>query len=166
MRVILLRHGIAIDRDHPECPPDPERFLTQEGHQRTRRAIRGLKRLDLRPEIVCTSPWRRAVETTDICVDVFGLDRDQVETRDDLLPGAHPSSSAAYLRALDTECVLVVGHAPQLDRLLANLLGVGDLLVSSLKKSGAASIVLEGETTGATLEWLSTPKVLRRLART
>lgn len=166
MRVVLLRHGIAIDREHPECPPDPERFLTQEGLQRTRRAVRGLKRLDVRPDVVCTSPWRRARETTDVCLDVLGLERDVVLTRDDLLPGADPVSMAQDLGGLDAECILVVGHAPHLDRLLAHLVGSGELLMSTLKKSGAASIVLEGETSGPTLEWLATPKMLRRLART
>ena len=59
MRIVLLRHGIAIDRDHPDCPPDPERFLTSEGQQRTRRAVKGLRRLDVRPDLVLSSPWTR-----------------------------------------------------------------------------------------------------------
>ena len=165
MRVVVVRHGIAVDRDDPDCPPDPDRYLTDEGRQRTRRAMRGLKRLDVRPEVVCVSPWRRAVETAEICVDVLGLDPESVERREDLLPGADPRSLADHVRGLGAECVLVIGHAPHVDRLLAELLGLGDVFMSSLKKSAAASIVLEGDRSGPTLEWLMPPRALRRLAR-
>jgi hypothetical protein len=40
MRLYLMRHGIAIDREDPDCPPDPERYLTPKGIQRTRAAAR------------------------------------------------------------------------------------------------------------------------------
>jgi hypothetical protein len=29
MEVVLIRHGIAIERDDPECPADAERWLTK-----------------------------------------------------------------------------------------------------------------------------------------
>jgi phosphohistidine phosphatase len=166
MRIVVMRHGIAIDREHPECPPDPERFLTDEGQQRTRRAARGLKRMNVRPDQVISSPWRRAVETAQICADVLGLDPDDLERRDDLLPEADPRSIVDHLRTLDTDCSIVVGHAPHVDRLVATLLGADDRTMSSLKKSGAASIVLATADSDAWLEWLLTPKILRRLGRT
>ena len=165
MRIVLLRHGIAIDRDHPDCPPDPERFLTSEGQQRTRRAVKGLRRLDVRPDLVLSSPWTRAVETATLAIEGLRLDDDVLRTREDLLPDSDPASVATHVRGLDGECTLVVGHAPHLDGLLANLLGGSSGSMSSLKKSGAASIVLTGGA-GAELEWLATPKMLRRLART
>ena len=26
MQLYIVRHGIAIDREDPQCPPEPERF--------------------------------------------------------------------------------------------------------------------------------------------
>jgi len=37
MLLYIVRHGIAIDREDPKCPSDPERYLTPEGHTRTRK---------------------------------------------------------------------------------------------------------------------------------
>ena len=47
MKIILLRHGIAIDRAHRRCPPDPERYLTEIGVEKTTRACLGLRALGL-----------------------------------------------------------------------------------------------------------------------
>ena len=30
MQLYVVRHGIAIDREDPKCPSDPERYLTEE----------------------------------------------------------------------------------------------------------------------------------------
>ena len=42
MQLFIVRHGIAIDREDPKCPPDPERFLTEEGLEKTRQAAKGI----------------------------------------------------------------------------------------------------------------------------
>jgi len=68
MRIIFLRHGIAIDREHPDCPDDPDRYLTADGISRTRKAIKGLKRLGIQPRHVLSSPWRRARETAELAL--------------------------------------------------------------------------------------------------
>ena len=31
MRIYVVRHGAAIDRDDPKCPPEAERYLTLAG---------------------------------------------------------------------------------------------------------------------------------------
>ena len=36
MELYIVRHGIAIDREYPKCPPDPERYLTEEGVEKTK----------------------------------------------------------------------------------------------------------------------------------
>ena len=35
MQLYIVRHGIAVDREDPDCPPDPNRFLTQEGIEKS-----------------------------------------------------------------------------------------------------------------------------------
>src|SRR5581483_8354066 len=82
MRLYLMRHGIAIDREDPDCPPDPERFLTPKGIQRTRAAARGLRALRVKPAALLTSPYVRAVQTGEIVCEVLGLDAKQLRTTD------------------------------------------------------------------------------------
>ena len=173
MRIVLLRHGLAIDREHPDCPPEPERHLTDEGEQRTRRVAYGLRNLDLRPDRLLSSPWLRARQTAKICARILdfpasgagGAGGAKIEVRDDLLPDHDATSIVDYLRSLrETDEVLVVGHAPHLDRVLANLVGAPEAVLSSLKKAGAVSVA-GGSTEAGQIEWLLTPRILRRLGR-
>jgi len=41
---ILFASGIAIDREDPKCPPDPERYLTEEGVEKTKQVAKGERR--------------------------------------------------------------------------------------------------------------------------
>jgi len=96
MRLYLMRHGIAIDREDPDCPPDPERYLTPKGIQRTRAAARGLRALRVKPAALLTSPYVRAVQTGEIICEVLGLDCKQLKTTDALKPEANaPPQRAA-----------------------------------------------------------------------
>ena len=45
MQLYIVRHGIAIDREAPKCPADPERYLTEEGKEKTRQVATGLAAL-------------------------------------------------------------------------------------------------------------------------
>ena len=56
MRILLFRHGPAGERDPEQWPDDRLRPLTPKGIERTRRAARGLLRLEGRPRVVLTSP--------------------------------------------------------------------------------------------------------------
>ena len=66
MRLYLMRHGIAIDREDPDCPEETQRYLTAKGTQRTRSAAHGLADLGVKPAGLLTSPYIRAVQTAEI----------------------------------------------------------------------------------------------------
>jgi phosphohistidine phosphatase len=164
VKLYLLRHGIAIDRDDPACPPDPERMLTERGVRRTRAAARGLAALGVRADLVVTSPYRRAVETAAIAAEELGVGEDRVVRSDLLLFGADPDELLDWLAKREEKAVLAVGHAPHLDLLLAAAVGPGDRELTRIKKAGCAAVRL-GEPAGRPghLEWLLPPRVLRRL---
>ena len=42
MQLYIVRHGIAIDREDPKSPPDPDRYLTEEGIERTKQVAKGI----------------------------------------------------------------------------------------------------------------------------
>lgn len=164
MRVILLRHGIATDRDDPACPPDPERPLTPEGRARTEAAVLGLRAIGVRPGAVLTSPYVRAAQTAAIASRV--LDAPAPEPRDELLPAAPPSRLAELLRRRTEDEILCAGHEPHLGLALAVLVA-GDAepdLALGLKKAGAACVETgRAGVAGGELLWLLPPKLLRRL---
>jgi phosphohistidine phosphatase len=166
MRVILFRHGIAHDRADPACPPDPERQLTDEGRKKTKRAARGLVWLDAKPTRILTSTLVRAQQTAVIAAEELGIAVNTIISTEALLPETPPYALFHALHAFsDTdEEVLVCGHAPNLDLVLALALTGGRQAVTRLKKAGAAMLECDdlprpqGE-----LVWLMPAKVLGSL---
>ncbi len=61
MILYLVRHGIAIDREDPKCPPDTERPLTPRGMKRSHAAALGLLAMKIKPDVT-TSPWLRITD--------------------------------------------------------------------------------------------------------
>lgn len=163
MRVILFRHGIAHDRADPNCPPDPERELTEEGKKKTRKSAKGLKAMGVAPTRILTSPYKRAKETAAIVAEVLGIEGSKVTITDALLPEAAPYSiyHALYAFHATDEEVVCVGHAPNIDRVIAVSLTGERAPVTELKKSGACLLAVEDlpRTKGA-LVWMIPPKVL------
>ena len=162
MRLYLMRHGIAIDREDPDCPPDPERYLTPKGIQRTRAAARGLRALRVKPATLLTSPFVRAVQTGEVVCEVLGLDPKQLRTTEALRPEAKPARLAEELTRLGGE-VICFGHAPQMDEFIAHAVKA-TASFTALKKSGVACLDIDSlAPLRATLFWLLTSRILRRL---
>jgi len=165
MRLWIVRHGIAIDREDPKCPSDPERYLTPEGIKKTREAAQGFATLEDKPELFLSSPYVRAKQTADLFAEAFKIPKSKIETTEHLLPGAEP---AAFFRELarhrGADSAICFGHAPNLDELIAHALGSKKDL-TELKKAGAACVDLARIVPAAgTLVWLMTPRLLRNLA--
>ena len=52
MQLYIVRHGIAIDREDPKCPPEAERYLTEEGIERTRQVAKGIAALGAHADLL------------------------------------------------------------------------------------------------------------------
>jgi phosphohistidine phosphatase len=166
MQLFIVRHGIAVDREDPKCPADPDRFLTDEGIEKTRQVAQGVAEVGAAPDLMLTSPYFRAFQTAEIFATQIGYAKQKIKKSDFLLPGAEPLQLFREL-AKDKELsvVYVFGHAPHLDDVLATALGTKHH-ISSLKKAGVAHVELRrlvppsGE-----LIWLATPKLLRKAGK-
>ncbi|MDA1193915.1 MAG: histidine phosphatase family protein [Planctomycetota bacterium] len=159
MHVVLLRHGIAEDRTDL---PDEDRALTEKGADRTVEACLGLVAMDVEPELILTSPLRRAFETAAIASEL--LDCPSVRETDALRGGAHPGLIFGELAHLDVGTVLCVGHAPHLDLVLAQAIASGQASIESIKKAGAACIEFSRVAAGlGHLVWQLQPRALRAL---
>ena len=164
MHVVLLRHGIAMERGDPTCPTDDLRPLSFKGRRRTAGACRGLAAMDVLPERIYTSPLTRAQQTAQIAAEQFG--RPRILTTDVLRGGTHPGLLFELLGSLTVGEVLCVGHAPHLDLVLAQALRSGQASIEKLKKAGAARIAFDSVAAGSgRLEWQLQPRALRALGK-
>lgn len=120
MHIHLLRHGVAEDHS-PEG--DAARALTEDGWKKLRRAAPAWRALLATPEVVFTSPLRRAQQTATVLTEAV---RFEGEPRVDaaFAPEAPPALAAALLEAESlsgTQSVAIVGHEPHLGYLLGLL---------------------------------------------
>ena len=162
MDCLLLRHGIAVERDEWEGP-EADRPLTERGATRVGQVAVGLKRLDVQPTHVLSSPLIRAIETAKIVHRSLRV-RSAVQIVDALLPDASPDRLLSILHDLPPEsCVLCVGHEPQLGVAASVMLSGRAPASFPLKKAGACLIELAIPTKPGrgVLRWWLTPAQLR-----
>lgn len=166
MELYIVRHGIAIDRQDPKCPADPDRFLTEEGIEKTTEVAKGLAKISEAPDLVLTSPYVRAVQTAEIVGEALEYSKQKIRKTEALLPGAEPLQLFRELtKEKDLSAVFVFGHAPHLDELIATAVG-SKHHISALKKAGVALVELKRLTPpNGQLVWLATPKLLRKVGR-
>ncbi len=145
MRLYLIRHGIAGDRQH--YATDAERPLTEAGQKRTRQVTERLLACGLRCELALTSPLLRARQTADI-LQAVGLAR-QVQAFPALAPGGDLQALLDWLAAQERTCdpLAVIGHQPDLGRWATQLVwGTPDDRLT-VKKAGTIGVELP--TTGS-----------------
>jgi phosphohistidine phosphatase len=166
MQLYIVRHGIAIDREDPQCPPDPERYLTEEGVEKTKGVAKGVAALGVAADLFFTSPYVRALQTAEIFAEALDYSRQKIRQSELLLPGAEPTLLFRELaREKQASTVFLFGHAPHLDGAIATALG-SKKHVTSLKKAGVALIELKRISPPmGVLAWLATPKMLRRAGK-
>ncbi len=163
-RLYLVRHGIAVAHGTPDVPED-DRPLTSEGEQRLRQVGRGLRRLGVKLDRIVTSPLPRARQTAEIVADALGRADRLEDSSDALRPGATAASIRDWLATRTEDELMIVGHNPSLTE-LAWLLVAGEHAppIGELKKGGLAALVA-GPDASHQLDWLATPRLLRRMAR-
>jgi phosphohistidine phosphatase len=142
MHLYLIRHGIAVDREDPNCPPDTERPLTPKGIKRTHAAALGLRALDVKPNAVLTSPWLRAVQTAEIFCETIGYPPKKIILTDALKGTSAPSDLLRDLQSMKAKVVVCFGHEPHLHLVIGHVLHTSSK-ITELKKAGLAVLELE-----------------------
>ena len=164
MNVVFLRHGPAVPSGTSGVAEE-DRPLTEEGRQKTKRAARGIARLDIGIDEILTSPLPRARETAEILADALHLGAPRVS--DLLLPDVPARRLLEALGERKAETPALVGHEPSLSRAAAYLIGAEGKDALELKKSGLAVVALRSLSPRpeGLLKLLLTPAALRALAR-
>jgi len=162
MKLLIFRHGIA--QDHSLGVADHLRELTGQGQTLTSQAATGLTKVIDQVDLILTSPLLRAVQTAQILGHVYDHEPQILQS----LAQGPAQAIAKSLCDYQEQTILLVGHEPTLSELI-ELLCLGQLADAvRLKKAGCACIdrvPIQAKTFigSGQLQWLATPKMLRRL---
>lgn len=154
MILYFVRHGDA--GRYTGASDDDERELTAEGVAALQAAAPLWRRLNLRPDLVLTSPLPRARHTAELFVAGVGLSSPPIED-DRLRPGAQWGDLARAMAAHpDARRVMFVGHEPDLSSAVALLTGASSV---RLRTGGVACVEFPGvpEPGAGELAWLLDP---------
>ena len=158
MQLFVIRHAAAEGAE--PGPAGAARELTEAGKAKLRRAVRGLRALDIQLDRVLTSPWKRAAQTARLLEPVASA---PAIATDLLAQSPRPELLALIAERAEPTCV--VGHEPWLGELVSWLaLGDprhGEALV--IKKAGV--LWLDGTPVpgGMQLRASIPPKLLRAI---
>jgi phosphohistidine phosphatase len=162
MDLYIIRHAWAEQRDASRWPDDDSRPLTPDGEERFALVAKKLVRCGMAPALVATSPLVRCVQTTEILAAAMPS-RPKIVALDELRPGSDLEGLLQWTgrHGDKRDEIAWVGHAPDVDRLTAAVIGGGDSLIH-FSKGAAAAVHFDGLPARGRgeLRWLATAKVL------
>jgi phosphohistidine phosphatase len=150
----FVRHGTA--GHHSAAADDDERQLTGDGIAALTAAAPVWRRLNLRPDLVLSSPLPRARQTAELVMAGLGMSGAPV-IDDRLRPGADWQDFARAMASHpDGRRVMFVGHEPDLSGAVSLLTGASSV---RMRKGGVACVEFPGvpEPGGGELAWLVDP---------
>ncbi|MEP7272480.1 MAG: histidine phosphatase family protein, partial [Acidobacteriota bacterium] len=123
-----MRHGIAADLGVGGVIRDADRPLTPEGRARLQVMAAGMRRLDLKFNLIFTSSLLRARQTAEVVADVLELQH-KVKVIESLAPGrslvdAESGRAELFIEmgAYSFDRALLVGHQPDLSEVASFML--------------------------------------------
>lgn len=165
MDLYVVRHAMAVEPSAVER--DSERPLSDDGRKRMQQATRSWDALGVTVDVILTSPYLRAQQTAQLAAAALGI-ADRVEVCPPLSSGASPTAVVTALRERCDESsrVMVVGHEPDLGRLISLLLCGDDQAGFRVKKGGLTKLLVDDLHPGrcAVLEWHLWPRHLLRMS--
>jgi phosphohistidine phosphatase len=119
MQIYLLRHAEAED----EPTNDAKRALTAKGEKQAKSVGRFCRNHSVIPEIIVSSPLRRAEQTALIFARELDM-QSAVRLEEFLLPGLTLERAFSALEKYrEKASILLVGHEPDFSKLAASLIG-------------------------------------------
>ena len=141
MKLIVVRHAKAKERDHKKIPDDTLRPLSANGRREFVKFARRIPRWLEAPSLVLASGWMRAWDTADI---LHSQSKWPAAKRCDALETEGGFAAVEVLLQLlgkyqNEKCVALVGHEPVLSELISRLMGASERAIDFAK--GAVAIV-------------------------
>jgi phosphohistidine phosphatase len=167
MKLYLVRHGIASDQIGGTVRNDFQRPLTEEGKREVEAVALGLRNLGISPAVVLHSPLVRACQTAEIISGVLSA-ADGLRVVDALSPAGKVTDIYKALKDYErAEEVFMVGHEPDVGRLVATLLWAGPELELPFQKAAVCRVDVTSVPPNepGTLAWFMPPKISRLLSQ-
>lgn len=162
MKLFFLRHGIAEDA-HGTLT-DYDRALTEEGRAQLGTIAQALLRLNVKPDLILSSPLVRAYQTAEIVAPVLGS---TVMVANELQAGCSLDDVLRLLQRHQHDTILLVGHEPDFSSIAARLINADERGIV-LKKAGLIRVEIQGRPQAGRgrLSALLTPKMLTLIGDT
>jgi phosphohistidine phosphatase len=162
MRLIVIRHARAKERDASRWPDDAKRPLTKGGRRDFARLASRLPSWIEPPRVVLSSGWVRAWDTASILANETGWPQAVREPALETEGGeAAVESILRVLRSRESQAsIALVGHEPVLGELLGRLLGGRAMVV--FRKGAVALIEIDPGEARGTLLALVPPEAVER----
>jgi phosphohistidine phosphatase SixA len=160
MFLYIARHAWAGERGDPRWPDDSLRELTPDGIERYTNVVKALVARGFAPTYIATSPYTRCVQTAQIIAEhVSGYP--SIDELHALEPGADLELLLEWSRDQGDTDICWVGHSPDVERLVAYLIG-DDTSRLRFAKGAVAAISFESDINSGAgeLYWLATAKLL------
>lgn len=145
MEIIIIRHGMAEDREEfaKTGQPDHLRPLVLKGRKKSLKSALKLKEVVKTADVIVSSPYLRAKQTSEIVKEVFG--NIPVIEVPELVPHSTASAFLKWLkmRGRTFQRVIVVGHEPHLSSFASWLLSGQHESFLELKKGGICLLSFE-----------------------
>jgi len=163
MDIYFLRHASA--GQYSPAGNDDKRSIDKVGEQQSHDVGQAMAALDLKLDVIISSPLTRAMQTAEIAAAELGH-KDKIVTDSALLPDAGYSQFDQLLtRFGKNKAIMVVGHNPSMADFLSQMLAGGDSAAFIDFKKGAVAKVEKNRGEPAVLKWYLTPKIVRAIQR-
>jgi phosphohistidine phosphatase len=156
MEIYLLRHAIAENAKPGQA--DSQRALTGEGREKLSRVMKRAGAAGVKPAVILSSPYRRALETAAIAAETLEY-HGEIERTSALEPSASPPDVWEEIRARKSETALLLSsHEPLMSGLAAFLLSCPALDID-MKKAALVRVDCDrfGPQPKGVLKWMITP---------
>jgi phosphohistidine phosphatase len=166
MKIYLIRHSNAVDPGTPGYEDDSLRPLTEKGRDKMKSIASALKGLDLKPDLIVSSPYVRAQQTAEILAKVLKYKK-ELAFSDALVPMGNADNIIGEINEkYSVDELVLVGHEPCFSTLVSTLTAGNPDLNINIKNGGVCCLSSDDLHTErkAVLEWLLTPKILTELA--
>ncbi len=160
--LFLMRHAKSSWAD--PALTDFDRPLNKRGKAAAPLMGKFMRKKEVRPDLVVSSPARRAMETVRLLVEAAEIEGDV--RYDERLYGANAGELVEVVRGIDEAAnqPLLVGHNPGLQDLLEVLTGEVERMPTAALARIALDVEMWSELRESTgeLEWIVRPKELKR----
>ena len=141
-KLIIIRHG-EFDRRGLRVD-DIDRILDWRGRYQVSEMAARLASLEIKPDLIVSSPARRAVETAEACAEKLGVPSESIRV-DEAVYEAERVELLRFVQAWDDtdETIVLCGHHPGITDLLHHLV---DSDIETLPMGAFAVVGLSAET--------------------